>query len=42
MIEIRYEIRHRIAYVTLNRPDTKNAITPDMHEELCRVGRFLR
>jgi enoyl-CoA hydratase/carnithine racemase len=37
MIEIRYEIRHRIAYVTLNRPDTKNAITPDMHEELCRV-----
>jgi enoyl-CoA hydratase/carnithine racemase len=37
MIEIGYEIRDRIAYVTLNRPAAKNAITPDMHEELCRV-----
>jgi enoyl-CoA hydratase/carnithine racemase len=37
MIEIGYEIRDRIAYVTLNRPRAKNAITPDMHQELCRV-----
>ncbi|WAC90745.1 enoyl-CoA hydratase/isomerase family protein [Mycobacterium sp. Aquia_213] len=37
MIEIGYEIRDRIAYVTLNRPHAKNAVTPDMHEELCRV-----
>jgi enoyl-CoA hydratase/carnithine racemase len=37
MIEIRYEIRERIAYVTLNRPQAKNAITPEMHDELCRV-----
>jgi enoyl-CoA hydratase/carnithine racemase len=37
MIEIRYEIRERIAYVTLDRPRAKNAVTPDMHEELCRV-----
>jgi enoyl-CoA hydratase/carnithine racemase len=37
MIEIGYESRDRIAYVTLNRPTTKNAVTPEMHEELCRV-----
>jgi enoyl-CoA hydratase/carnithine racemase len=37
MIEIGYEIRERIAYITLNRPQAKNAITPDMHQELCRV-----
>ena len=37
MIEVRYETRDRIAYVTLNRPDAKNAVTPAMHEELCRV-----
>lgn len=38
MIEtIRYEKRDRIAHVTLNRPDAKNAIDMAMHEELCRV-----
>jgi enoyl-CoA hydratase/carnithine racemase len=37
MIDIRYEIRDRIVYVTLNRPEAKNAVTPGMHEELCRV-----
>jgi enoyl-CoA hydratase/carnithine racemase len=37
MIEIGYESRNGIAYVTLNRPAIKNAVTPDMHEELCRV-----
>jgi enoyl-CoA hydratase/carnithine racemase len=34
---IRYEKRDRIAFVTLNRPDAKNAIEPAMHDELCRV-----
>ena len=37
MIEIEYETRDRIAYVTLNRPDAKNAVTPEMHEEMCRI-----
>ena len=37
MIEIGYEIRNRIAYITLNRPAAKNAVTPTMHEELCRI-----
>ena len=37
MIEIEYERRDRIAYVTLNRPEAKNAVTPEMHEELCRI-----
>ena len=37
MIEIGYESRDRIAYITLNRPEAKNAVTPEMHEEMCRV-----
>jgi len=37
MIEVGYDVRDRIAYVTLNRPASKNAVTPDMHDELCRV-----
>ena len=37
MIEINYERRDRIAYITLNRPEAKNAITPEMHEEICRI-----
>lgn len=37
MIEIGYERRDRIAYVTLNRPEAKNAVTQEMHEELCRI-----
>jgi enoyl-CoA hydratase/carnithine racemase len=37
MNEIGYESRDRIAYVTLNRPAAKNAVTPDMHQEMCRV-----
>jgi enoyl-CoA hydratase/carnithine racemase len=32
-----YDKRDRIAYVTLNRPDAKNAIDPPMHDELCRI-----
>jgi enoyl-CoA hydratase/carnithine racemase len=34
---VRYEQRDRIAFVTLNRPDAKNAIDPEMHEALCRI-----
>jgi enoyl-CoA hydratase/carnithine racemase len=37
MIELGYEIRDRIARITLNRPDAKNAVTPAMHEEFCRI-----
>ena len=37
MNEIGYDIRDSIAYVTLNRPQAKNAVTPAMHEELCRI-----
>jgi enoyl-CoA hydratase/carnithine racemase len=37
MIEVGYETRDRIAYVTLNRQEAKNAVTPEMHDELCRV-----
>src|SRR3954468_528946 len=37
MNEIEYERRDKIAYITLNRPDAKNAITPAMHDELCRI-----
>ncbi len=32
-----YDKRDRMAFVTLNRPDAKNAIDPAMHEELCRI-----
>ena len=37
MIEVGYERRDRIAYITLNRPEAKNAVTPEMHDELCRL-----
>src|SRR6476620_1041816 len=37
MIEVGYERRDRIAYITLNRPEAKNALTPEMHEEMCRL-----
>lgn len=43
MIEtIRYEKRDRIAFVTLSRPDARNAIDLAMHEELCRIWRDFR
>jgi enoyl-CoA hydratase/carnithine racemase len=32
-----YDTRDRIAFVTLNRPDAKNAVDPDMHDSLCRI-----
>lgn len=39
---VRYAKRDRIAFVTLNRPEAKNAITPEMHDELCRIWRDFR
>jgi enoyl-CoA hydratase/carnithine racemase len=32
-----YEKRDRIAYLTLNRPEAKNAIDPELHELLCEA-----
>lgn len=32
-----YEKRDRIGFVTLNRPEAKNAVDPAMHEALCAV-----
>jgi len=37
MGEIEYEVRSRVAHITLNRPEAKNAVTPEMHQQLCRV-----
>jgi len=31
-----------MAFVTLNRPDAKNAIDPEMHDELCRIWEDFR
>jgi enoyl-CoA hydratase/carnithine racemase len=39
---VRYDKRDRIAFVTLNRPDVKNAIDPPMHDELCDIWRDFR
>jgi enoyl-CoA hydratase/carnithine racemase len=37
MPKVLYETRDRIAYVTLNRPEQKNAIDPETHELLVEV-----
>lgn len=37
MVEIEYKTRGGIAYITLNRPEAKNAVTPEMHQQLCRI-----
>ena len=42
MIEVGYERRDRIAYITLNRPEAKNAVTPEMHDEMCRLWASFR
>jgi len=34
MAKLLYETRDRIAYLTLNRPEAKNAIDPELHELL--------
>jgi enoyl-CoA hydratase/carnithine racemase len=36
-VTVLYDKRGRIALVTLNRPEAKNAVDPGMHEELCRI-----
>jgi enoyl-CoA hydratase/carnithine racemase len=37
METVLYDKRNRMAFVTLNRPERKNAIDPDMHQDLCRI-----
>ena len=39
---VRYETRDRTVYVTLDRPEVRNAIDPAMHDELCRIWRDFR
>jgi enoyl-CoA hydratase/carnithine racemase len=34
MPKLLYEKRDRIAYLTINRPDAKNAIDPETHQLL--------
>jgi enoyl-CoA hydratase/carnithine racemase len=41
-MDVRYEKRDRIGYVTLDRPAARNAIDPAMHDELCRIWRDFR
>jgi enoyl-CoA hydratase/carnithine racemase len=40
--EVLYEKRDRIAFVTLNRPEAKNAVNPAMHAALCEVWENFR
>lgn len=43
MVEtVLYDKRDRIAFVTLNRPQVRNAIDARMHEELCRIWKDFR
>jgi enoyl-CoA hydratase/carnithine racemase len=42
MDSVIYEKRDRIAYVTLNRPQVKNAIDPETHERLWQVWEDFR
>jgi enoyl-CoA hydratase/carnithine racemase len=37
MEKVLYEKRDRIAYVTLNRPEAKNAVDPDVHQRMIEV-----
>jgi enoyl-CoA hydratase/carnithine racemase len=37
MAKVEYEIRERVGYITLNRPDKLNAIDVEMRDELWRV-----
>ncbi len=41
-MKVLYEKRDRIAYVTLNRPDAKNAIDPETHDLLWRTWEDFR
>lgn len=42
MPPVEYEKRDRIAYVTLNRPEAKNAINPETHDRLWEVWKDFR
>lgn len=42
MPKVLYEKRDRVAYVTLNRPEAKNAIDPETHELLWRTWEDFR
>jgi enoyl-CoA hydratase/carnithine racemase len=42
MSKVLYEKRDRIAYVTLNRPEAKNALDPETHELLWRTWEDFR
>jgi enoyl-CoA hydratase/carnithine racemase len=42
MTKVLYEKRDRIAYVTINRPEARNAIDPETHELLCRTWEDFR
>jgi len=37
METVLYDKRNRMAFVTLNRPERKNATDPDMHQDLCHI-----
>ena len=37
---IRYEAQHRIGYITLNRPDKRNALNADVVTELKQAFEF--
>jgi enoyl-CoA hydratase/carnithine racemase len=42
MAKVLYEKRDRIAYLTLNRPEAKNAVDPETHELLWRAWEAFR
>jgi enoyl-CoA hydratase/carnithine racemase len=42
MPKVVYEKRDRIAHVTINRPEARNAIDPETHELLCETWRDFR
>jgi enoyl-CoA hydratase/carnithine racemase len=42
MTSVIYEKRDRIAYVTLNRPEARNAINPETHERLWEIWQDFR
>ena len=39
---ILFEVRDRVAWITLNRPDVLNAMHPPMAEELCDAWERVR